>query len=481
MSDFFAGLWSALLRVQIIDGPVPVVAYALAAVGLAVTLLWRPTRRSLLGALLGAVAGVLVAVGLWAVCIRWLNLFGVGLGLAIYALLAATLAGAGVAVAALFRRGKPRGVQARRSYPDASPEADARPGRAARGGDLARRVVAAVTVVAVMAAGTLAINAVFGLNRTLGNLLNIVVEDPLALPEASASDTSAEDAAAQRLWSTWTAPADMPAKGTTGTVAIPNTASGFNARNAGVYLPPAALTASPPKLPVVLMMMGHPGNPDPGPIGQVMDAYAANHNGLAPIVVVVDQVGVDVQDTGCVDSPLGKVRTYLLDDVVPWMRSNLNVLSDPRFWTIAGYSSGGQCAISLGAEHPEVFRGVVSVSGEEFPGSTNPDATLKQLFGGDAALFEQAKPLTILAHTHLPDSTAVFTAAKDDPVFLAVARKLAAAAEKAGMASYLRELPKGGHTGPGFYGGLFAGFAVMYPVWGLSEPGKEAVPAYTVS
>ncbi|MFZ2481160.1 MAG: hypothetical protein WAW78_10895, partial [Propioniciclava sp.] len=118
MSDFFAGLWSALLRVQIIDGPVPVVAYALAAVGLAVTLLWRPTRRSLLGALLGAVAGVLVAVGLWAVCIRWLNLFGVGLGLAIYALLAATLAGAGVAVAALFRRGKPRGVQARRSYPD---------------------------------------------------------------------------------------------------------------------------------------------------------------------------------------------------------------------------------------------------------------------------------------------------------------------------------------------------------------------------
>ena len=33
MSDFFAGLWSALLRVQIIDGPVPVVAYALAAVG----------------------------------------------------------------------------------------------------------------------------------------------------------------------------------------------------------------------------------------------------------------------------------------------------------------------------------------------------------------------------------------------------------------------------------------------------------------
>ena len=39
MSEFFAGLWSSLLRVDIMDGPVPLTVYALALVGLVVTLL----------------------------------------------------------------------------------------------------------------------------------------------------------------------------------------------------------------------------------------------------------------------------------------------------------------------------------------------------------------------------------------------------------------------------------------------------------
>ncbi|WP_454227806.1 hypothetical protein, partial [Propioniciclava flava] len=185
--------------------------HALALVGLVVTLLWRPTRRSLLGALVGAILGVIVAVGLWAVFIRGLNFYGVGLGLPVYALLAATLAGVGVCLAALLRRGTPRGGRARRNQADADAGQASTRTKRAGGAGVARRVVAALTAVAVVAAGTLAINAAFGLNATLASLMGIVVDDPVNFPAPSSSDPAV--APAHPLWSTWKPPADMPKQG----------------------------------------------------------------------------------------------------------------------------------------------------------------------------------------------------------------------------------------------------------------------------
>jgi enterochelin esterase-like enzyme len=444
VTDFFSALWLGFLHIRIVDGIVPVLVFLLAAGTIVVTLLWGATRRWILTAALAAAGGGMVAIGLWLVCVRWLDLFGGSLGLPTYLWLAGTLSAVAIGVVALFRPGA------------------------------LRRGVAIAAVVSSIAAGTVGINAAFGLNRTIGNLLNIVVDKPLRLP-APTTTPGVSATPVRPLWETWTPPAGMPLTGRTGTVAIPNVASGFHARSAGVYLPPAALTANPPRLPVVLMLMGHPGNPDPLPIAQVLDAYAAANHGLAPIVIVADQVGADVKDTGCVDSRLGRARTYLLHDVMPWMRANLNVTADPRLWTIAGYSNGGQCAISLGAEHPELFGTVISVSGEEFPGASHPADALQQLFGGDAQKYEQAKPLTVLQQHRYAGTTAVFTAAKDDPRYRAVARRLATAAQSAGMNAQLRELPHGGHGAAALAGGLRAAFAIAYPALELSPPGREAL------
>lgn len=447
MPDFFAGIRTTLLRVPIIEGPFPVTVYGLALASLLLLLLRRPSRRWLVAALLGAGAGVLVAVAAWWVCVRWLNLFGTGLGHLVYFWLAVSLAGVGVGVAGLWRRGA------------------------------LAKTTAIVAAVASLLAGVLAINAVFGLNRTLGNLLGVVEENALPLPPpASASATPV----AGELWQTWTPPPGLPQKGRISTVAVPNTASGFVARSAGLYLPPAALVDNAPRLPVVLMMMGHPGNPDPTSIAEVLDAYAANHAGLSPIVLVADQVGAAVRDTGCVDSRQDRARTYLTQDVVPWMRTHLNVLPDPRSWVVAGYSNGGQCAISLATQHPELFGTSISVSGEEFPGSENPADTLKRLFDGDAQRYEAAKPLVMMAQGRHETTTAIFTAAKDDPHYLDVARRFATGATQAGMATYLRELDRGGHVGPALSGGLQSSFGVAYPLLGLSQPGKDAVPAQNV-
>lgn len=443
VDDLFASVRAAVLQVDMLSGPAPVLVYLAAATGLLAVLLWRPNRRWLLCSALAAVVGILAAVVLWLICVRWLDLFGGGLGLSTYAWLAATLAGVAIAMVSLVRRGA------------------------------LRRAVSAVTVIAVAVAGVFAINAEFGINRTIGNLLNVVVNSPIHLTPPS--DDSVTPSAGSPLWKTWHPPAEMPSAGRTGTASIPNTASGFPARPAGVYLPPAALVPHPPRLPVVLMMMGQPGSPDPGPISRVLDAYAAKNNGLAPIVLVADQTGEKVADTGCVDSPAyGRSRTYLLKDVVPWMRKHLNVLPDPRFWTVAGYSNGGQCAISLGAEHPELFRTIISVSGEEFPGASNPAHALTTLFGGDRQRMEREKPVSLLSMRQFPGSTAVFTATKDDPHYLEVARRLATAARAAGMNTQLRELDRGGHGAGALIGGLTDGFAVAYPVLGLSRPGVEA-------
>ncbi|CAM5423872.1 alpha/beta hydrolase [Leifsonia shinshuensis] len=433
---------TALLEVDILDGPVRGVVYALGGVALVVLLARAPTRSWLTAAAVAAVGGGAVAVLLWLVCVRWLDLFGGSLGRAAYLWLAATCAAVAVAAVSLFR------VR------------------------LWRRIVAASAVVVFLCCGVLGINAAFGVNRTVGNLLNVVVLHPLRLapPAAHGSTPAVAD-----LWARWRPPAGMPEAGETGTADIPPTASGFRARPAGLYLPPAARTANPPALPVVVMLMGQPGNPDPGPIASVLDRFARAHHGLAPIVVVADQLGPGIADTGCVDSRrYGKVYRYLTEDVPAWIRTQLNVTADHRFWTIAGYSNGGQCALSIGVKRPDLFTSIIDVSGEEFPGSTNPKKALADLFGHDQAAYDGQKPLALLAARHLPGMTAVFTASTDDPHYYSVARKLTTAAQAAGMDATLHALPGGGHGRAALIGGLEAGFGVIYPVVGLSPPGAVA-------
>jgi enterochelin esterase-like enzyme len=432
----------ALLSLDILDGLFPIAAFVLGAAALVVLLVRPPTRPWLRALAIAIVAGGAVAVLLWLVCVRWLNLFGGSLGIATYLWTAATCIAVAVAVASFHRA------------------------------HWWRRIVAAAAVVVFLVCGVLGINATFGLNRTVGNLLNVVVPHPVRLAPPSA-DGDSQGAGA--LWSHWRPPAGMPQTGEEGTVQIPPTASGFHARSAGIYLPPAARTSDPPPLPVMVMLMGQPGNPDPGPIGQVLDAFAQHNHGLAPIVIVADQVGPGGDDTGCLDSArFGKVFTYLTEDVPAFIRSRLNVRTDHRFWTIAGYSNGGQCAISIGSKRPDLFRTIIDISGEEFPGSTNPKQSLKDLFANDQAAYDRAKPLAILSGKQLRTTTAVFTACVDDPLDLGAARKLSEAAKSAGMNVTMHALPSGGHTVRALLGGLNAAFADVYPVLDLSRPGEPA-------
>ncbi|MFS0732699.1 alpha/beta fold hydrolase [Microbacterium sp. 1P10UB] len=428
----------ALWSLNVIDGP----AYwgvLIAAVVFAIYLLMRtPTPRWVLTSLLGIVLGVAIALGVFLAS-NATNAFGSPLPLFVAWWSMGALGGVGLAVANLFRS---------RWW---------------------RKVLAIIGALVFALAGGLGINAAYGLNPTLGSMFGISADNPVTIPTPDPSRTNAGP-----LYSSWTPPADMPAKGTQGTQVIPATVSGFDARPAGIYLPPAAQVANAPALPLVILMMGYPGNPDPSYIGAVLDDYASKNKGLAPIVVVADQIG-NGGDPACADSStFGNAETYIKKDVVDWAKTNLNILEDPRFWVIAGYSNGGGCAIKYGAQEPDVFKNILDISGEEFPGSEDADSVIAQIYGGDSAKFEASKPINILAANKgkYDGVNAIFTVGGADPAFIPAAKAVSAAAKDAGMTTAYIEIPGAGHVVDGLNGGLDAGFGLLYPILQLSPPGS---------
>ncbi|VXC28897.1 alpha/beta hydrolase [Pseudoclavibacter sp. 8L] len=430
---------SAILELPIVNSPAMWIIY-LVAVALTITLLVRdPDPKWFVRASIGAVAGALLGMGIYFAG-NLLDLFGVNLPLMVGVWATAMFAGVGLAIA---------------SFPDAKPW---------------RKIVASVAILAYLLAGATGINAFYGLNPTLGSVFGVVEEDQITLPEYNPDNRAAPT---QPLAATWQAPDDMPSVGERGSAPIPGTESGFVARDAGIYLPPAALVENAPALPVVIMMMGYVGNPDPTIISDVLDQFAADHNGLAPIVVVADQLGGagDV-DPACADSAkYGNAETYVTTDVVNWVNANLNVIQDPKYWTVAGYSNGGGCAAKYAAKDPGTFKNIISVSGEQYPGSETPDAVTTDIYGGDTAAFEASKPITIFnaapAGTYA-GMTAIFTAGSEDPDFVSMATTLSNATQALGIATTLFIVQGADHGGDAVSGGLTEGFNVLYPVLGLS-------------
>lgn len=271
----------------------------------------------------------------------------------------------------------------------------------------------------------------------------------------------------------WSAGRDqgaLPTVGSIETVHIPATASGFVARDAEVYLPPAALASDPPELPFVLMMMGQPGNPDATYIGSVLDAFAAAHHGLAPVVVVADQLGDPTVDSLCLDTAVhGNVQTYLEQDVVAWARIHLHLRSDRVAWTVAGFSNGGQCAISLATKFPEIWGNVISVSGTTYAGIESEPDVLTDVFGGDQEAYDATKPATVMSFTHYPDTDAVFTVGADDAFIGPAQKALSSDALDAGMETSYFEVPGEGHTVGALVGGLTKAFDILAARLGLEQ------------
>jgi len=323
---------------------------------------------------------------------------------------------------------------------------------------------------ALLAAGLVAV-----LLGVLGRPWSPAPSDPHATADGAAGPHLTTGGTAAPLYDTWTPPAYLPAQGSvttlTGAARIPSSA-GFVPRDASLYLPPAALVTDPPALPLVVFMMGQPGDPDPSFVAAAMDRLAAEHHGLAPIVIVADQLGSEDANPACVDSAAyGGVATYFTKDIPDWARSHLHVQPGPAAWTIAGFSNGGGCALDWGVEDPGLWGSIVSIAGESHQGSEFPDEVLQQVFGGDESAYEAAMPAAWAVQNsgRFTGHVALFAAGDEDVFFTAQVQQSAQITEGAGFETRVFTVPGEDHVGS-LPQGLLMTFGALYPHLGLAPP-----------
>lgn len=246
----------------------------------------------------------------------------------------------------------------------------------------------------------------------------------------------------------------IPRRGEVVPLPIPPTRSGFVARVALAYLPPAWFAEPRPALPVVLLLHGTPGWPsdwtDGGRAPTTADAWARSHGGVAPVLVMPDINGSLTGDSECVDSPLGAVETYLTVDVPAAAQQELGTLPTGPGWVVAGLSEGGSCSIMLALRHPAEFTAFGDYSGLAGPrvGETNADTadTVTQLFGGSQQAFAAHEPSALLGANRYPELGGWFEVGADDDEPYQAFRELVPLARAAGITTCQVVVPGGGHT-----------------------------------
>lgn len=312
-----------------------------------------------------------------------------------------------------------------------------------------RVLPAVITVLATLAAVTACANQInnsFGAYPTVRDALGFAPGDEVSFGQVPGA--RARTVTGRPLAANWTAPADLAATGTVSAAAIPGTVSGFSARDAEIYLPPAYFADPRPLLPVLLLLPGQPGSPQDwlvgGRLAATMDSFAREHQGLAPVVVVADGTGSELANPLCVDSKLGNVATYLAKDVPAWVKTNLQVDRDPKSWAVGGLSYGGTCSLQLATNYPAIFPTFLDISGQVEPTLGSRAQTVNAAFGGDVAAFAKVNPMDLMREHRYPDTAGMIVVGRNDEVYGPGAKKVYQAAKAAGMDIGFAQLP-GGH------------------------------------
>ncbi len=305
-----------------------------------------------------------------------------------------------------------------------------RPGRSRTWVRAISGVLAFVLLVGNVAAG---VNAHYAFYPTLADALG-TVPDELSLADALHRHGALAD-------------------GVVVPVTVPPAKSGFTARQALVYLPPAWFSHPRMRLPVVMLMHGTPGGPfiwaGGGEARATADAWAQRHDGVAPVIVMPDINGSMFADTECVDGPRGRAETYLTADVPAYVVRTFHTQPPGARWAAAGLSEGGMCSLMLALRHPTLFGAFVDLGGLAGPrsGETNAvGSTVRDVFAGSVAAFDQHEPADLLRLHRRLRLAGWFEVAADDARPLAATRMLDPLVRRARIPLCTRILPFGGHT-----------------------------------
>lgn len=408
----------AILDTSLVSGPVPIVVTVAGVLGLVWLVLARSRRHLTRAVPITLVIAAALTVASWVIIEKIWRVFPDPVEISVYVWVGLGVFGLLLTV--------PRLLAAARWW---------------------SKVITVLALIAVVATAAAQVNLVFDAYPTVGTAVGISSVEEVGVDDVTGR--AADPVTGTPLEASWTAPAEMPEGGRILDAPIPGTASGFSARDAKVYLPPAYFTDRRPLLPVLVLMAGQPGSPDDwltgGRLVSTMDRFAEQHKGLAPVVVVADATGSTIANPLCVDSPLGNVATYLSKDVPAWVNSTLQVDPDPKHWAVGGLSYGGTCALQMATNYPAIYPTFLVLSGQLEPTLGDKQRTLDAAFGGSEAAFEAVNPMNLMASTQFPDTAGVFVVGASDPDYQKSAQQLLAAAQKAGMNVQYAEVP-GGHS-----------------------------------
>jgi S-formylglutathione hydrolase FrmB len=302
-----------------------------------------------------------------------------------------------------------------------------------------RRICGAVAVVLTLVSAGSAVNQTFAYYPTFDRLFGKTANHFLDNAQLSAMRTEVDKTG------------QLPDHGATLSVPIPGTNLKFTPRPAYVWVPPAWFARNRPQLPVIELLHGTPGDPSNWTKSSYADAtalaFAEQHHGIAPIIVMPDVNGSWGGDTECVNSTMyGDVETYLTKTVPAYMRKSFNASTAAGSIAIAGLSEGGLCATTLALNNPKEYAAFGNYSGDESPTyqSDSQQQTIQTLFGGSTASYNAHNPSYILAQQRFTGLSGWFEAGAQDPVAVKAAHALQPLAAGAGIGTCLAT-PSGGH------------------------------------
>ncbi|MBM6699073.1 hypothetical protein H7U32_01760 [Bifidobacterium pullorum subsp. saeculare] len=177
-----------------------------------------------------------------------------------------------------------------------------------------------------------------------------------------------------------------------------------------------------------------------------MDAYAARHRGLAPVVISPDQLGDATHNTLCADTPVyGNAETYLTRDVPDWIRKALPVDDGAAHWAVAGFSQGGTCSVQLGVRHPDLFGHMMPFASELKPTEGSEATMIRRFFHGDRTAYEAQMPLLAMKTRGHSDQTLMLSSGSLDTSSMDAMLRLGRGARAIGMRVSMIEVPGRAH------------------------------------